>query len=296
MSFYCPKTNRSRLIRYSVTADGISNESISWRKVSGRVDSGFVDERAGLVRVVSDSGSSGNGASLHMLNTDLRPATASSRLKKIAANSYSGKISGAAFDNHTVYIIADFAQDIVYAVNTVSGKPVLLGNILDKPERNAFIANLADTNFYKWGENRFFEVGLAVDDNEPQGIELTMYVYDGETPVTEQVYRLSIPDTVQHDYTGTSALKYREAVGYDSDNGVIVVPVTYFSNTGRNECFFVLSYSEVHGFTEIGKLFESGFNSRVHIALVQNGSIYAICDNMIRSSSLNAAAIDFYTF
>jgi hypothetical protein len=287
LSLYCTRANRSSILRYGVFGGLVNSGNPAWATVSGRVGHGFIDERGGVVRVVAESRGSG-GSTLFILDAALRPlATA---VRSVAANSE--EVEGVAFDENTVYVIAQR----IYAINTANpANPVFLNEI------NALIADTSQRNFYQWDDRRFFEVGVSLDESgERDGIMLTMYYVDGGAPAIEQMFRLPIHDAVWQDFIRSSAEHMREAVAVSHDavtgSGAIVVPVAYFNAVSRVENFFILSYSQEYGFVVTGRITEFGFRSREHAAVVQSGFVYAMWEDMIRSAATDSTTIAIHRF
>ncbi|MCL1832757.1 MAG: hypothetical protein FWG45_07635, partial [Oscillospiraceae bacterium] len=141
MTFYNVKANRTHVTRFD-----FQKNILAWESVSGRVPQGFVDERGGYVRIVSDSGSVRAGATLFMFDENMKQI--GNALKNIASNSDSG-ILGAAFDSDTVYVIGQKT----YAINTANPSAPMFSS-----EVNALIMPTDGRYFYEWGDVRFFEV------------------------------------------------------------------------------------------------------------------------------------------
>ncbi|MCL2070885.1 MAG: hypothetical protein FWH07_01470 [Oscillospiraceae bacterium] len=278
IGFYSEKKNESRLLRYSVFGSVLSNPA--WGSVSGIVNRGFIDERAGVIRVVADLG---NTAVLHLFDTGM------SALSRSGSVTTDGTTAGAAFDNDTAYIIAHHPAK-AYAIDTTnSAKPAFLNDV---------DTLISDKEFYRWGNNRFFTVGIDIDEEgNRQGVMVTMYVNESGASKTEQVYRLSLNDAVWHDYTNTSAEMFREAVAASRESGIIIIPVTYFNSVTRVESFFALNYIEDSNggeFAEVGKITEIGFNTRFHAVVIRGGYIYTFWDNAVRSAATDLTMIGIH--
>jgi hypothetical protein len=258
------------VLRFRVAGNILTNPT--WSSVRGNAR--FTDERGGVIRTVTDSGT------LHISSI----GGSSTVVENIAAG---GEIIGAAFDDSAVYIVS---AEKLYAIDTSVSPPVFLNAI------DTLIADVSSREFYPWGENHFFEVSVTADSQgQRQGIAVTMYGDD-----EPNVYNLPLNDVAFHEYTRTSAEHLREAVAVSYDRtagaGIIVVPVTYFNAVTRIETFFVLNYIEDTGFAEIGRITEIGYPPRELAAFIRGGYIYTLWDGEIQSAASDTVTVAEWSF
>jgi hypothetical protein len=264
MSFYSKHNHESHILRYNVFGGVLTSPVLT--AVEGFVEQGFIDERGGVMRVVSNLG---GVAALTIFDSAV-----GRQLSHSAGNiAKDQEILGVAFAPSTVYIIATN----IYAIETSNPNSLVF---LDEVE-----ALISDARFYQWGEKHFFSVGIDTDsEGNRQGISVTMHKSEGggAPPRIEHIYRLPLEDAVWHDYIRSSAESFRDAVAVSINSGVMVIPVTYFNSVTRVETFFVLNYTEEDGFIEVGRIDEFGLDTQVHAALIRGEYIYTFWDNVIR--------------
>jgi hypothetical protein len=121
-------------------------------------------------------------------------------------------------------------------------------------------------------------------------------VLNNNPPVIEAVYRLPLDDELWFDRTRTSVEELWDniAVSYDplTGTGIIVVPATFF-NVSRIESFFLISYTPNTGFGKTGSIVDiTGLQfNRELSAVIQNGYVYTIWGNEIKSALFDATVI-----
>lgn len=277
------ESDYSQIVKYTLNNKGIVTAEASI-KVDGNIRNDvYLNENGGVLRAIA-SRKNGDSASssVYVFAEDMASCS-------VVENIAVGKtISGAAFDENNVYIIADGEESSLYAVNTAAATPELLPEIDKKLYSNALA---------KWKDDMYASfVPTADEAGNRTGYDLTMYNTKNGMEVLSNISFVPIVDAVNYsDYLSSAVDGDISSMYISASDNLIIVPIKYYNGVAEVEEFEAYTYSDSDGLVLKNKLVKMDLYSDYQRVLMNSNYIYAIFGDKIVSSDLNMTVIEEMT-
>lgn len=261
----------STLIRYDLNEGVKENGSCG---LSGKISAfSGISAQDGEIRVTSLENSA---AALTALDAEL---SVLSEIKNIGVGE---ELAGTCFNGRETYIITE--NGTCYGID---------GDNTAMSQSNVKITN---ENVYRYSDSIGIKIAASDDGSKRTGLIVSTVRLDGSlsTLYSLEISSKTVAVSAMDEYLSSPAEKNISCIGGKEENGVAVIPVTYFDGVSEVELFVICTVSEEGILSVNGSIIEYDRHSEKIFAAVDGDTVTAVTKGKIITASAQGGAVQGY--
>lgn len=261
----------STLIRYDLNEGIKENGSCG---LSGKISAfSGISAQDGEIRITSLENSA---ATLTVLDSEL---SALSEIKSIGVGE---ELAGTCFNGRETYIITE--NGTCYGING------------DNTAMSQSTVKITNENVYRYSDSIGIKISASDDGNKRTGLTVSTVRLDGSlsTLYSLEISSKTVAVNAMDEYLSSPAEKNISYIGGTQENGVAVIPVTYFDGVSEVELFVICTVTEEGILSVNGSIIEYDRQSEKIFAAVDGDAVIAVTKGKIITASAQGGAVQGY--
>lgn len=261
----------STLIRYDLNEGVKENGSCEF---SGKISAfSGISVQDGEIRITSFDNSA---ATLTVLDSEL---SALSEIKSIGVGE---ELAGTCFNGKETYIITE--NGTCYGING------------DNTAMSQSTVKITNENVYRYNDSIGIKIAASDDGSKRTGLIVSTVRLDGSlsTLYSLEISSKTVAVNAMDEYLSSPAEKNISYIGGTEENGVAVIPVTYFDGVSEVELFVICTITEEGILSVNGSIIEYDRHSEKIFAAVDGDTVIAVTKGKIITASAQGGAVQGY--